>query len=48
MCFLKVLKSVEYSFFDVFDFVSFLPVGHFVFVFSVIVKVGSVLIISDL
>jgi len=37
--FLEGIKSVEYSLFDVFDFVSFLPVGHFIFVFSVIVKV---------
>jgi len=34
--FLEGVKSVEYS---LFDFASFIPVGHFIFVFSVIVKV---------
>jgi len=30
--FLEGVKSVEYGLFDVFDFVYFLPVGHFSFI----------------
>jgi hypothetical protein len=37
--FLEGVKSMECSLFDVFDLVSFLPVGHFIFVSSVTVKV---------